>query len=321
MKILVYGAGVIGSIFALKLKKGGNDVTVLARGRRLEQIRKYGIIVKDVIFNQQYETDIKTTSELKPDDYYDLALVIMQRQQVSDILPVLKRNNKIPTFIFMGNNVNGADEYLKFLDKSRVMLGFGGQGGYREDHFVIATYVKDYCILYFGELDGVVSSRVEKIRDIFKESEINVIIPESIDAWLKSHAALISPLAMASYAARNKNKRIVDDDKLLTLSIKALKENLRALKEIGIAILPGKLGMMKVIPTFILKRKLKNLIASEFGRVALSGHANSARNEMIRISEDFRGLVKDVRTDMSANDFLYKKCFGNENPLIIKGCH
>ncbi|MEA2015159.1 MAG: 2-dehydropantoate 2-reductase N-terminal domain-containing protein [Actinomycetota bacterium] len=167
MKILVYGAGVIGSIFALKLKKGGNDVIVLARGRRLEKLRKYGIVVKDVILNQKFETDIKTTGELKPDDYYDLALVIMQRQQVSEILPVLKRNTRIPAFIFMGNNVNGAEEYLKFLDKKRVMLGFGGPGGYREDHLVIAAYVKDHCVLYFGELDSKASSRVREIKDIF----------------------------------------------------------------------------------------------------------------------------------------------------------
>ncbi len=310
MKILVYGAGVIGSIFALKLKKGGNDITVLARGRRLEQLRDHGIIIKDVILNERYEEDIKTTEELKPDDYYDLALVIMQRQQVSEILPVLKRNHKIPTFIFMGNNVNGADEYLKFLDKSRVMLGFGGPGGYREDHFIIAAYVRDYCILYFGELDGLVSSRMENIRSVFKKSEINVEVPENMDAWLKSHAALISPLAMASYAAKNKNKKIEDDDKLLTLSIKALRENLKALKEMGIKILPRKFRIMKLIPAFFLKRKLKNLIASEFGRVVLSGHANSAKSEMIKISEDFRNLVENVRTDMSANEYLYKNSFG-----------
>jgi len=312
MKVLVYGAGVIGSIFALKLKKGGNDVTVFARGKRLEQLRRYGIIINDVILNQQFKTDIETTAELKPDDYYDLALVIMQRQQVSEILPVLQRNNKILSFIFIGNNVNGAEEYLRFIDKGRVMLGFGGPGGYREDHFVIAAYVNDYCVLYLGEVDGSVSSRVGKIRDVFNKSGIKVVVPEDMDVWLKSHAALISPLAMAGYVARIKNKKIEDDDRLLTLSIRALRENFNALKEMGINILPGKLRVLRLIPTFILKRKLKNLIASEFGRVALAGHANSARNEMRKISEDFRELVKDVKTDMSANDFLYESSFEKE---------
>ncbi len=309
MKILIYGAGVIGSIFAYKLKSGGNDVTVLARGKRLEQLKKYGIIIKDVIFNEQFEADIRVTDELKPDDYYDVALIIMQCQQVIEILPILKRNQKIPSFIFIGNNVNGAKEYLKFLDSNRVLLGFGGPGGYREDHFVIAAYVKDYSILYFGEIDGSISSRVETIKSVFQNSQIKVDIPESIDAWLKTHAAFISALVMASYAAKKRNKKITDEDKLITTGIKAFRENLRALEEMGIKILPKKFKTMKFIPAFLLKRKLKNLIDSEFGRVALSGHADSAKEEMEKISKDFRNLVKNVRVDMSANDYLFKNSF------------
>lgn len=45
MKILIYGAGVIGSIFAGKLAIAGNDVTVLARGKRFDEIKKSGIIL------------------------------------------------------------------------------------------------------------------------------------------------------------------------------------------------------------------------------------------------------------------------------------
>lgn len=312
IKILIYGAGVIGSIFAYKLKNGGNDVTVLARGKRLEDIKKYGIIVKDVIMDELFETDIKTTDELKPDDYYDVALIIMQRQQVSEILPVLKQNLKIPSFIFMGNNVNRAAEYLKFLDRDRVMLGFGGPGGYREGNSVIAAYVKDYTILYFGELDGAISGRVETIKGVFQNSKIKVVVPESIDDWLKTHAAFICALVMASYTAKNRNKKITDEDKLITMGIRAFRENIKALEEIGVKILPEKFKMMKFIPAIFLKRKLKNLIDSEFGRVALSGHANSAKDEMARLSEDFRNLVKDVSVNMSANDYLYKNSFGQD---------
>jgi len=309
MKILIYGAGVIGSIFAYKLKTDGNDVTVLARSKRLEQLKKYGIVIEDKIFNEQFKSNIKVVDNLRPDDYYDVALIIIPRQQVSEILPILQRNQKIPAFIFIGNNVNGAEEYLKFLDRNRVLLGFGGSGGYRRDHFVISAYVKDYCILYFGELDGVISKRVEHIKKIFQKAEIKVEIPESIDAWLKTHAALISPLALGSYEARKKGKRLGDEDKLMTLSIKAFRENLNALEKMGIPILPKKFKIMKLIPAYFLKRRLKNLVNSEFGKTVLSGHANSAKNEMKKITMDFRKLVQNVQTDMSANDYLYEKSY------------
>jgi 2-dehydropantoate 2-reductase len=312
MKILIYGAGVIGSIFAYKLKTGGNDVTVLARGKRLEQLRKYGIIIKDVIVDEHFETGIKTTDKLKPDDYYDAALIIMQRQQVSSILPVLSKNSKIPFYIFTGNNVTGAEEYVKFLDRKRILLGFGGPGGYREDNYVISAYVKDHTVLYLGEPDGSSSQRVDNFKNLIIKSGINVNIPENIDAWLKTHAAFISALVMASYAAKNKGKELKDEDRLIKLSIIAFKENLKALIEIGIPILPKKFNMMRFIPEYFLRRKIKDLIGSEFGRVALSGHADAAKDEMVKITEDFRNLIKNVKTDMSTGDYLYKNSFGGK---------
>ncbi len=45
MRILIYGAGVIGSIFAGKLAASGEDVTVLARGKRPEELRQNGIVL------------------------------------------------------------------------------------------------------------------------------------------------------------------------------------------------------------------------------------------------------------------------------------
>jgi hypothetical protein len=39
-KILVFGAGPIGSFFAARLQEAGKDVTLLARGKRLEDLKR-----------------------------------------------------------------------------------------------------------------------------------------------------------------------------------------------------------------------------------------------------------------------------------------
>jgi ketopantoate reductase len=39
VKILVFGAGVIGTLYAARLQEGGHRVTVVARGERLADIR------------------------------------------------------------------------------------------------------------------------------------------------------------------------------------------------------------------------------------------------------------------------------------------
>lgn len=43
MRILVYGAGNIGSLYAALLKQSGQDVSILARGKRLADISQRGI--------------------------------------------------------------------------------------------------------------------------------------------------------------------------------------------------------------------------------------------------------------------------------------
>ena len=308
MKILIYGAGVIGSIFAYKLKVGGNDITLLARGKRLEQLKKNGLVLRDDIIHKEVKEDINVIDRLNPDDEYDVALVIMQRQQVDEILPILKNCKKISTIIFMGNNVSGANEYLQNIDKSRILLGFGGPGGYKENHIVVVAYL-DKAILYVGELDGRISKRVLDIEKVFTNSGIKVEINENIDAWLKSHVTFIIPLAMASYAARKNNKKLFEDDGLLDLSIIALRENLNAIKELGIPILPKKLKMLNYYPKSLFKRKIQKLLNSEFGRIALSGHADAAQAEMLRLTDDFMDLVKNVKTNLSANKKLYELSF------------
>lgn len=231
----------------------------------------------------------------------------MQRQQVSQVLPILKENIS-PIIIFTGNNPSGATEYLNSIEKNRILLGFGGPGGYRDKYKIIAAYVDD-AILYVGELDEKKSERLEKIESTFTNSGIKVDISENIDAWLKTHMALISPLAMGGYAAKKRNKSLGTDFELVNLALQGFREFINALKELGIPILPKKFKLLRRIPLSIIRRKFLKLVNSEFGRIALSGHANAAENEMKKLTDDMFEIVKNVKTDMSCNKRLYELSF------------
>ncbi|WP_338147035.1 ketopantoate reductase family protein [Vermiculatibacterium agrestimuris] len=45
MKILIYGAGVIGSFYAALLSGAGHDTTVYARGKRLDTLKESGLLM------------------------------------------------------------------------------------------------------------------------------------------------------------------------------------------------------------------------------------------------------------------------------------
>jgi 2-dehydropantoate 2-reductase len=68
MKILSYGAGVIGTLYAAKLQEAGHRVTVLARGQRLADIRQYGLVLEEIVRGGRSTIQADTIERLSPDD-------------------------------------------------------------------------------------------------------------------------------------------------------------------------------------------------------------------------------------------------------------
>lgn len=49
MRVLIYGAGVIGSLYAALISEAGVDVSVYARGNRLKELQMYGLRYKKIM--------------------------------------------------------------------------------------------------------------------------------------------------------------------------------------------------------------------------------------------------------------------------------
>ncbi|MFN2150670.1 MAG: ketopantoate reductase family protein, partial [Anaerolineales bacterium] len=135
-RILVYGAGPLGSLFAARLQQGGNEVSILARGQRLDDLREHGVVLVDVQTQEQTVTHVNVVEELAPEDAYDLMLVIMRKNHALQLLPVLAANQHTPNVLFLCNNAAGPDAFIEALGKERVLIGFPNAAGYREGYTV-----------------------------------------------------------------------------------------------------------------------------------------------------------------------------------------
>ena len=85
MRILFFGAGPLGSVYAHLLNERGGDVTVLARGERYDWLKGNGLVLRNEITGQMDSSYVKVVSELKPNDGYDLVIVLLAGFSVSNI--------------------------------------------------------------------------------------------------------------------------------------------------------------------------------------------------------------------------------------------
>lgn len=130
MKILVFGAGVLGCNLAKNLFRAGKDTTLLARGKWAEEIRRNGLRVKNALSHHTSVFRIPVVTELKPDDRYDVIFVAIRYTQLEATMDAL-RANETKNIIFVGNNVR-ASETAACLPGKNVMFAFTSAAGHRE---------------------------------------------------------------------------------------------------------------------------------------------------------------------------------------------
>ena len=79
VKILIFGAGVIGSLYGALLAEAGYEVSVYARGRRLESMSQDGLLVKYKGKNRK--ASVKVLSRLEAEDRYELVFLTVRENQ------------------------------------------------------------------------------------------------------------------------------------------------------------------------------------------------------------------------------------------------
>jgi len=308
-RILVYGAGPLGSLFAARLKEGGNDVSILARGQRLADLRENGIALHDVTTGRRTVTRVDVVEELAPDDAYDLVLVIMRKNHALEILPVLAANRHTPNVLFLMNNAAGPGELVEALGKERVLIGFPNSAGYRERPVVhcLAGTEDDPAFIPFGEVDGRVTDRRRQVARMLESAPgYGAEIRTDMDTWLKYHVALLMPsLAPALYAAGTDNYRMARTRDAVVLTVRAIREGFRVLRALGLPVTPSKFKVFEWIPEPLMVWFLQRRLVDPLMEVAMVRHANAARDEVTHLADEFRALARATSVPTPGIDLLY----------------
>ena len=118
MRILIYGAGVIGSLYAALFAEAGYDTSIYARGKRFEALRNNGLLYKK---NQEViKAEIRILGELPNNDIYDFVLLTVRENQLYEALTELK-HNKSNTIVTMINSLDSYNKWENIVGKGRIL--------------------------------------------------------------------------------------------------------------------------------------------------------------------------------------------------------
>lgn len=299
MRILVYGAGVLGCELAHALiQNKKNVVTLLARGEWKEMIDQKGLTIRHWVQRKTTVDRVQTIDTLAPDDCYDLVFVVMQAGQLPQVLPILKEN-KSSYFVFVGNDPQ-AKQVLEAMQRpaDKVAFGFQNTAGRREHDRVVSVYASAGMTVggATAPLSGAFRTR---LKTAFDGVKYRLSFYGDMDEWLKCHAAFILPICYVCYACNGDLRRATKQQRGAILD--AAYEACVMLKAIGIPVndadntenfKPGTAGRRQMEAMLFVMAK------TPLGRLCASDHAMHAVGEMRYLDDAFEAMRKQAGTAM-----------------------
>ena len=198
MKFAILGAGGTGGCLGFFLKKAGKDVTLIARGKHLEAIRKNGLTIQKLWDESRETLPVKACTAEEYKEIPDVILVCVKGYSMDETVPTIKKIAGKETVVIPILNIYGTGGRLqKNLPELTVTDGC---------IYVSANIMEPGVILQHGKILRVVfgarkpEEETEKMREVAKDmvtDDLEVILSENIrrDAMVKF--SYVSPIGAA----------------------------------------------------------------------------------------------------------------------------
>lgn len=236
LRIAVVGPGGIGSTFAFQLARAGHDVTVIARGTRLQRLRRDEAIVTTI----GEHAAVHVADELDTTTPWDLVLVTVLTSQVDALLPSLAAS-AAHTIMFMFNTFQPLDRLRDAVGSQRTVFGFPAiMAGIEEGRLSSTVFRR-------GARTTVSDDRWAKV---FSATGIPSTTHPDMQSWLRTHAAVAVPLMMAGDSVHQRGRGLRRREAMQLA--RALREGLNLVRQLGNTLTPSPIAVLDHLPVQLL---------------------------------------------------------------------
>jgi 2-dehydropantoate 2-reductase len=191
MRIAVYGAGGIGGYFGGRLAQAGSDIHFIDRGAHLQALREHGLRVQSVKGDftvQAQATD--DPAEVGPCDYVLFCVKAFDTEAAAARLgPLLGKSTAV---LSLQNGVDNEEKLAQAIGPDHVLGGaafiFAGKAAPG-----VIVHTGGPTSITFGELDGQVSERAQRLLACCQQAGFAAELSESIKTVLWAKFAFTVP--------------------------------------------------------------------------------------------------------------------------------
>jgi 2-dehydropantoate 2-reductase len=279
MKILIYGAGVIGQVYGGRLAQAGHAVTLLARAPAARALAEEGVTLRGE--GGTVRRVLPVVTRIPPDEAFDVIFVCVRQDQFAPVLPELAETAR-GLVVFLLNHFGGLTEIRDLLGPDRVLFGFPGLGGGR---------AADGAIEYIQiRQQHTTLERDDSVAGMLREAGFAVDVCADMDGWLKTHAVFVTAMGAAILAAQGDSAALAADPAAVRDLVAAVGEGFGALARQGVAVVPRPLRLIfTAVPRFAAVRYWRAQLRGPVGTLAIAPHISATRDS------EFPVLVAGVR--------------------------
>ena len=233
MNIAIVGTGGIGSTFALYLSRAGHDVTVIARGKRLEQLQRDQAIVTST----GERAKVNVSAALDSTTPWDLVLVTVLAPQVDAVLPAITAS-AARKVMFMFNTFDPLARLRDAVGVERFSFGFPA---------ILATLDEGVLTAKVVTRGQVTTVTDAALAGLFTTAGITSVVHDDMESWLRTHAAMVVPFMVAVGQAHQRQAGLSWGESWQLA--RAMDEGMSLVRKLGNTITPTPMKVLECLPT------------------------------------------------------------------------
>lgn len=282
MKIMVIGAGVIGSVYAGRLAEAGHDVSLLARGARRAALDAGGLNLqaggKRLVAHPRIIAADEVSSPV------DLTLVAVRTPALATILDLLAGLNS-PAVAFLQHLGSHVDLVRSVVGAERSVLAFPGLGGlFRTDGSI--EYVE---VAAQPTTIDATAAQAQVVRSAIDSTGMRTAMEPDMSGWFATHAVFVACLGAGVLSRGGEASTLAADSAQLRIVMRAIREGFASLQASGAQVTPTPLRVLFChLPLWFAAAYFRRTLRGPVGVVAIAPHVRASRND------EFAALCADV---------------------------